>query len=395
MAAKLPNFYTFAFDFSINHNIMAIPMLDLKGQYKKIKEEIDSAIHRVLENTNFINGPEVGRFEKSLGEYLDSKHIVACANGTDALQIAMMALELKPGDEVIVPAFTYAATAEVVGLLRLVPVLVDVDSRTFNIKVEDIEPSISEKTKAIVPVHLFGQGSDMEPIMEIAAKHNLYVIEDNAQAIGAALRYRDGSRKMLGTIGDIGCTSFFPTKNLGCYGDGGAMFTQSKRIADRLKMITDHGQKVRYYHDIIGCNSRLDTIQAAILDIKLKNLNEYSKLRYEAATLYKKLLAGVEEIVLPYEADYSDHVYHQFTIQVPAESRCELKEHLAAKNIASMTYYPLSLNNQKAFTEISKIRVPLTNSERLAGSVLSLPMHTELTEETQGTICDAIKEFFS
>jgi len=373
---------------------MAIPMLDLKGQYGKIKEEVDSAIHRVLESTGFINGPEVGFFEENMGRYLDSRHVVACANGTDALQIAMMALELKPGDEVIVPAFTYAATAEVVGLLGLVPVLVDVDLHTFNIKIEDIEPSISEKTRAIVPVHLFGQGSDMERIMEIAHRYNLYVIEDNAQAIGARFRYRDGSVRALGTIGDIGCTSFFPTKNLGCYGDGGAIFTQSRKIADRLKMITDHGQKVRYYHDIIGCNSRLDTIQAAVLNIKLKRLNEYSKSRYEAAKLYKRLLAGVEEIVLPYESDNSDHVYHQFTIQVPPESRDRLKEYLAERDIASMTYYPMSLNNQKAFAGISEIRVSLANSEKLAAGVLSLPMHTELTPQIQKTICDAIREFF-
>jgi len=369
-------------------------MLDLKSQYDKIKEEMDSAIDRVLESSNFINGPEVGYFEKNLGRYLGSKYVVACANGTDALQIAMMALELKPGDEVIVPAFTYAATAEVVGLLGLVPVLVDVDPNSFNVRIEDIEPSISEKTKAIVPVHLFGQGSDMERIEKIAKEHNLYVIEDSAQAIGARYKYSDGSSKMLGTIGDIGCTSFFPTKNLGCYGDGGAMFTQSKEIADRLKMITDHGQKVRYYHDIIGCNSRLDTIQAAVLNVKLKRLEEYSKARYEAATRYKELLSGIDNIILPYESDCTDHVYHQFTVQVPPESRDKLREYLAKKNIASMTYYPMSLNNQKAFAGISKIRVPLTNSEKLAGSVLSLPMHTELTPQIQETICAAIRAFF-
>jgi len=373
---------------------MVIPMLDIKGQYNKIKEEIDSAIDYVLESSNFINGPEVGKFEKNLCRYLGSKYVIACANGTDALQIAMMALGLKPGDEVIVPAFTYAATAEVVGLLGLVPVLVDVDRHTFNIKVSDIEPSISEKTKAIVPVHLFGQGSDMEQIMKIAEMHGLYVIEDNAQAIGAQYRYSDGSTKMLGTIGDIGCTSFFPTKNLGCYGDGGALFTQSKEIAEKLKMITDHGQKVKYYHDIIGCNSRLDTIQAAVLNVKLKRLDEYSKLRYDAAVRYKELLSGIDSIVLPHESNYSSHVYHQFTIQVPPESRYQLQNYLAGKGIASTTYYPISLNHQRAFVGISKIRVPLINSEKLAASVLSLPMHTELTEEIQRTICDAVGEFF-
>ena len=379
---------------SINSYDMVIPMLDLKGQYSKIKEEIDSAIDHVLESSNFINGPEVGEFEKNLGRYLNSRYVVGCANGTDALQIAMMALKLKPGDEVIVPAFTYAATAEVVGLLGLIPVLVDVDPHTFNIRIEDIEPSISDKTKAIVPVHLFGQGSDMERIMEITQRRSLYVIEDNAQAIGAQYRYRDGSVKMLGTIGDIGCTSFFPTKNLGCYGDGGAMFTQSKAVADGLKMITDHGQKVKYYHDIIGCNSRLDTIQAAVLNVKLKRLDEYSKLRYEAAARYKEFLSGENDIILPYESDSSSHVYHQFTIQVPPESRDKLKEFLAVKGIAATTYYPMSLNNQKAFAGISKIRVSLSNSERLATSVLSLPMHTELTPQIQEKICDAVREFF-
>ncbi len=369
-------------------------MLDLKGQYKKIKEDIDKSIQNVVDNTNFINGPDVQLFEKKLGNYLSSKYVVACANGTDALQIAMMALALKPGDEVIVPAFTYAATAEVVGLLGLVPVLVDVDENNFNIKVEDIELSITAKTKAIVPVHLFGQAAPMEQIMEIANRHNLFVIEDNAQALGATYRYSDGTVKNLGTIGHIGCTSFFPTKNLGCYGDGGAIFTQSKELADRVRMVTDHGQKVKYYHDIIGCNSRLDSIQAAILNVKLDQLNNYSKLRYRAASIYKELLSDVKGIILPKEVDYSTHVYHQFTIRLE-DKRDQLKSFLASKEIASMTYYPLSLNNQKAFSSISQIRVPLVNSEKLASQVLSLPMHTELTLEVQEIICNAIKEYFN
>lgn len=367
-------------------------MLDLKGQYQKIKEDIDKSIQNVLDNTNFINGPDVHLFEKNIGEYLNSKHVIACANGTDALQIALMALELKPGDEVIVPAFTYAATAEVVGLLGLVPVLVDVDETNFNIRVEDIEPSITDRTKAIVPVHLFGQAAPMEQIMEIATKHNLFVIEDNAQALGAKYRFSDGTIKSLGTIGDIGCTSFFPTKNLGCYGDGGAIFTQNKKLAQRIRMVTDHGQKTKYYHDIIGCNSRLDSIQAAILNVKLAQLDNYSKLRYQAASIYKELLNDVDSITLPTEVDYSTHVYHQFTLRLE-DKRDELKSFLANKGIASMTYYPLSLNNQKAFSSISKIRVSLANSERLASQVLSLPMHTELTKEVQVIICDAIKEF--
>lgn len=367
-------------------------MLDLKGQYRKIKEDIDKSIQNVLDNTNFINGPDVHLFEKNLKDYLDSEHVIACANGTDALQIALMALELKPGDEVIVPAFTYAATAEVVGLLGLVPVLVDVDDVNFNIKAEDIEPSITEKTKAIVPVHLFGQAAPMEQIMEIANRHNLFVIEDNAQALGAKYTYSDGTVKSLGTIGHIGCTSFFPTKNLGCYGDGGAIFTQNKKLADRVRMVTDHGQKVKYYHDIIGCNSRLDSLQAAILNVKLAQLDNYSKLRYKAAAVYKELLSNVSCIILPKEESYSTHVYHQFTLRLNV-NRDELKSFLASKGIASMTYYPLSLNNQKAFSSISKIRVSLSNSEKLASEVLSLPMHTELTREVQVIICDAIKEF--
>ncbi|MFA6770291.1 MAG: DegT/DnrJ/EryC1/StrS family aminotransferase [Bacteroidales bacterium] len=372
---------------------MKIPMLDLKGQYQKIKKDIDSSIQNVVDNTNFINGPDVHLFEKNIGDYLGSKHVIACANGTDALQIALMALGLKPGDEVIVPAFTYAATAEVVGLLGMVPVLVDVDENNFNIKIEDIEPSITEKTKAIVPVHLFGQAAQMEQIMEIAARHNLFVIEDNAQALGATYRYSNGTVKSLGTIGDIGCTSFFPTKNLGCYGDGGAIFTQSQKLADRVRMVTDHGQKIKYYHDIIGCNSRLDSIQAAILNVKLAQLDNYSKLRYQAASIYRELLSGIDGITLPVEVDYSTHVYHQFTIRL-ADKRDELKLFLANKGIASMTYYPLSLNNQKAFSTISEIRVSLSNSEKLASQVLSLPMHTELTREVQEIICSAIKEYF-
>jgi len=372
---------------------MTIPMLDLKGQYKKIKSEVDSSIQQVIDSGIFINGKEVSDFEKNLSEFLSSKYVVACANGTDALQIAMMALELKPGDEVIVPSFTYAATAEVVGLLGLVPVLVDVDPRSFNIKVEDIEKSITPKTKAIVPVHLFGQISDMEKIMEIAGKHGLYVVEDNAQALGAIYTYSDGTKKYAGTIGHIGCTSFFPTKNLGCYGDGGALFTQDKALAEKIRMVTDHGQKVKYYHDIIGCNSRLDTIQAAVLNIKLRHLNEYSAARYKAAQKYRELLDGLDEIILPLESEFSTHVSHQFTIRV-SKGRDELKQYLFDKGIASMIYYPLALNHQKAFSSISKIKVSLENAERVAGEVLSLPMHTELGDSEQVVICNAIREFF-
>ena len=373
---------------------MNIPMLDLKGQYKKIKGEIDSSIQKVIDSAAFINGPEVHSFEHNLADYLGSKYVIGCANGTDALQIAMMALELKPGDEVIVPSFTYAATAEVVGLLGLVPVLVDVDSNSFNISVEQIEASISEKTKAIVPVHLFGQGADMDKIMEIATKHKLFVIEDNAQALGAVYTHSDGRKSHFGTIGHIGCTSFFPTKNLGCYGDGGAIMTQDPKLAERVRMVTDHGQRVKYYHDIIGCNSRLDTIQAAVLNVKLQKLDSYSQSRYDAAQIYKELLGGIEDIVLPAEVSNSTHVYHQFTLQLKKKSRDDLKEFLASKGVSSMVYYPMSLNNQKAFSSISRIGADLTNSEILASSVISLPMHTELTPEIQKTIADAVIEFF-
>src|SRR3989339_1850974 len=373
---------------------MNIPMLDLKGQYKKIKGEIDSSIQKEIDSAAFINGPQVQSFEHNLAEYLGSKYVIGCANGTDALQIAMMALELKPGDEVIVPSFTYAATAEVVGLLGLVPVLVDVDKDSFNIRVDQIEAAISEKTRAIVPVHLFGQGADMDKIMEIASRYKLFVIEDNAQALGAVYTHYDGRKSHFGTIGHIGCTSFFPTKNLGCYGDGGAIMTQDPKLAERVRMVTDHGQRVKYYHDIIGCNSRLDTLQAAVLDIKLKYLDEYSASRYGAAQIYKELLEGINEISLPQEMTYSTHVYHQFTIQV-SEKREELREYLAGKGISSMIYYPMSLNNQKAFSSISRVGTSLKNSEMLASTVLSLPMHTELTPQVQKIICEEIKFFFS
>jgi UDP-2-acetamido-2-deoxy-ribo-hexuluronate aminotransferase len=373
---------------------MNIPMLDLKGQYKKIKGDVDRSIQKVIDSAAFINGPVVHEFEDNLAGYLGSSHVIACANGTDALQIAMMSLGLERGDEVIVPAFTYAATAEVVGLLGLVPVMVDVDRDTFNIRAQDIERSISPRTRAIVPVHLFGQAAPMEEIMEIAAKHGLFVIEDDAQALGAEYRFSDGTVKKLGTIGDIGCTSFFPTKNLGCYGDGGALFTSSDELARRIRMVTDHGQSVKYYHDIIGCNSRLDSIQAAILNVKLNMLDGYSAARREAAQRYKDYLGGCEKLVMPTEADYSTHVYHQFTIKV-LSGRNELKNYLANKGIASMIYYPLSLNNQKAFSSISRIDVSLENSERLATEVLSLPMHTELNEEIQKSICEAILSFYT
>lgn len=372
---------------------MRIPILDLRSQYSKIKSEIDSSIQEVIESFAFINGPAVQLFEENLASYLDSNYVIGCANGTDALQIALMALELKPGDEVIVPAFTFAATAEVVAILNLVPVFVDVELDNLNIKIDQIESVITPKTKAIIPVHLFGQGVDMEPLMEIAKKHSLYVIEDNAQALGAKYHYKDGSSRYYGTIGHIGCTSFFPTKNLGCYGDGGAIFCQDKELATRIKMVTDHGQKVKYSHDIIGCNSRLDSLQAAILNVKLKYLTHYSQVRFEAAQLYKELLKDVKEIILPNEFSWSDHVYHQFTIRTP--KRDQLKEFLASKGIASMIYYPYPLNKQRAFSSIARMSHSLENSETLSKQVLSLPMHTELNREIQKEVADAVKQFFN
>ncbi len=372
---------------------MVVKMLDLRGQYEKIKKETDTAIQNVLDESNFIQGPDVKVFEKNLARYINSNEIISCANGTDALQIAMMALGLEKGDEVIVPAFTYVATAEVIALLGLTPVLVDVYPDTFNIKVEDIEKSISAKTKAVVPVHLFGQCANMEKLMEIANRHSLYVIEDCAQSLGAVYSFSDGTKKACGTIGNIGCTSFFPSKNLGCFGDGGAIFVQDNTLAEKLRMIANHGQRVKYQHDIIGCNSRLDTIQAAILDVKLKHLDSYEKARYDAAQYYKYLLGGVKEISLPVESDFSTHVYHQFTITT--ERRDELKEYLAKRDIPSMIYYPLSLNNQKAFEMLSVVRVSLENSEMLAKNVLSLPVHTEITKEEQAFVANAIIDFFN
>lgn len=368
-------------------------MLDLKGQYSKIQKEIDNSVKEVIDSCSFINGPAVQSFESELAAYLGSKYVMGCANGTDALQIALMALELKAGDEVIVPAFTFAATAEVVALLGMIPVFVDVDPVTFNIKPDEIERAISPKTKVIMPVHLFGQAAPMEEILKIAKRHSLFIIEDNAQALGSKYTFSDGSQKFLGTIGDIGCTSFFPTKNLGCYGDGGAIFTQDAELASKIKMVTDHGQKLKYHHDIIGCNSRLDSIQAAILSVKLKHLDSYSASRAKAASTYRELLKDINQIILPQESGDSNHVYHQFTIRVRERER--LKEFLASKEIASMTYYPLSLNKQKAFASIAVVRGSLANSETLAEEVLSLPMHTELTDEIQERICSVIKEFYN
>jgi UDP-2-acetamido-2-deoxy-ribo-hexuluronate aminotransferase len=374
---------------------MKIEMVDLKGQYAKIQNEIDNAILESIRSANFINGPAVSEFSKSLSEYLGGAYVIPCANGTDALQIAMMALGLEPGDEVIVPSFTYVATAEVIGLLGLVPVMVDVDPYHFNITRENIEKAISSKTKAIVPVHLFGQCADMESIIELAKEKGLYVIEDTAQAIGAKYTFTDGTIKHAGTIGDIGCTSFFPSKNLGCYGDGGALFTQNPILAEKIKMIANHGQSKKYVHKYIGVNSRLDTIQAAVLIIKLKHLDDYSNSRNKAAEQYDRLLDGVKNLQIPFRSNKSTHVFHQYTLVIKNNKRDALKAYLEEKNIPAMIYYPIPLNEQEAYSALGFIADNLTETQQLCKSVLSLPMHTELTLDQQVYITDAIKSFLN
>lgn len=369
-------------------------MVDLAGQYEKIQTEIDAAVLKVLKNANFINGQEVEDFSKNLSGYLDGAHVIPCANGTDALQIAMMALDLEPGDEVIVPAFTYVATAEVIGLLHLKPVMVDVDPLNFNVTIHNISAAITNNTRAIVPVHLFGQCADMEPILELAKKHNLYVIEDTAQAIGAVYTFSDGTKRQAGTIGDIGCTSFFPSKNLGCYGDGGAVYTRNEDLAKKIKMIANHGQVKKYIHRYIGVNSRLDTIQAAILDIKLQHLNEYIQARQNAALVYDNLLKDINGLIVPNRVANSSHVFHQYTLIVKDGKRDALKEYLNNAGIPAMIYYPVPLNEQEAYKKIGQVRDKLNVTNNLCSSVLSLPMHTELTKEHQEFISNAIKSFF-
>ena len=369
-------------------------MVDLKGQYQKIKPEVDAAIQSVIDSTSFINGQAVKDFAANLEKYLGVKHVIPCGNGTDALQIAMMALKLKPGDEVIVPAFTYVATAEVIGLLGLTPVMVDVNPKTFTVERQNIVKAITANTKAIVPVHLFGQSCDMEPILKLAKEQGLYVIEDNAQAIGAEYTFSDGHKAKTGTMGTIGCTSFFPSKNLGCYGDGGALCTNDDALAERIRMVANHGQKKKYYHSVIGCNSRLDTIQAAILDVKLKHLDGYGKARHDAAAYYSENLKDVKGIEIPFEAENSTHVYHQYTLKVLDGKRDALKKHLEDNGIPSMIYYPLPLQEQEAFQFITRTAESLDNAKKLSDSVLSLPMHTELTSKEQDFIIDKIRKFF-
>ena len=374
---------------------MKIEMVDLIGQYLKIQDKIDAAIQNVVHSANFINGPQVESFKQNLSNFLGGSYVIPCANGTDALQIAMMALDLQPGDEVIVPSFTYVATAEVIGLLRLKPVMVDVDPIHFNITKANIEQAIGPKTKAIVPVHLFGQCADMEPILAIAKEKGLYVIEDTAQAIGAVYTFSDGIQKQAGTMGHIGCTSFFPSKNLGCSGDGGAIFTNDPVLAERIKMVANHGQVKKYVHKYIGVNSRLDTVQAAILDIKLKYLDQYSAARRAAADLYDSLLSDIDGLQTPVRAKNSTHVFHQYTMVIDNGKRDALKKHLQDAGIPAMVYYPIPLSNQEAFRTIGTVMGSLEVTERLCASVLSLPMHTELSNYQVKFIADTISRFFN
>ena len=370
-------------------------MVDLKSQYQKIKLEVDAAIQDVIDNTAFINGPAVQQFQKDLETYLDVKHVIPCANGTDALQVAMMALNLKPGDEVITTSFTFIATAEVIALLGLTPVLVDVEEGTFNIDPEAFERAITPKTKAVVPVHLFGQCANMEQIMEISEKHNLFVIEDTCQAIGADYIYMDGSRKKAGTIGHVGCTSFFPSKNLGCYGDGGAIFTNDDELAKQLRIIVNHGMVVRYYHDLVGVNSRLDSIQAAVLKVKLQRLDEYAKARNYAATYYNNAFANCSNLKTPVTASYTDHVFHQYTLVTNGIDRAKLIDYLGAKGIPAMIYYPVPLHLQKAYLDPRNKAGDFPITEKLSHSVISLPMHTELDDEQLEFITSSILEFIN
>lgn len=358
-----------------------IQMVDLQTQYQQIKPEIDAAIQRVIDDATFIKGPQVTDFSVALASWLSVRHVIPTGNGTDALQIALMALGLKEGDEVITPDFTFIATAEVVALLGLTPVVVDVDRDTMNISIDAVRKAITPKTKAIVPVHLFGQCADMEPLLQLAKENNLYVVEDACQAIGAEYIFSDGTRKKAGTIGHIGCTSFFPSKNLGCYGDGGAIFTDDDELAKRMQAIANHGMVIRYHHDMVGVNSRLDSIQAAVLGVKLTHLDEYTAQRQLAADYYDRAFANNKSLTCPARAKYSTHVFHQYTLQVNNYDRDTLREQLREAGIPAMVYYPVPLHMQKAYHDQRYRQGDFPASEYLASCVLSLPMHTCLTQE--------------
>ena len=369
-----------------------IQMVDLQSQYQRIKQDIDNGIQEVIQSAAFIKGKKVTDFQHNLEQYTGAKHVIPVGNGTDALQIALMALGLKPGDEVITPTFTFIATAEVVALLGLTPVVVDVDWDTMNMDMDAVRRAITPKTKAIVPVHLFGQCVEMEALMDLAKEHNLYIIEDACQAIGAQYTFSNGETKQAGTMGHIGCTSFFPSKNLGCYGDGGAIFTNDDELAARMQAIANHGMVVRYHHDIIGVNSRLDSIQAAVLDAKLPHLDEYIAARQQAAAYYDKVFASNEKVLIPCRAPHSTHVFHQYTLRVIGADRDSLREGLAEKGIPAMIYYPVPLHQQKAYLDPRYKDGDFPIAERLAACVLSLPMHTELDEEQLEYITSAVTE---
>ena len=372
-----------------------IQMVDLISQYQKIKPAIDSAIMNVIENAQFINGPEVSSFQSELESYLGVKHVIPCANGTDALQIALMALDLKPGDEIITPSFTYIATTEVMALLGLKPVFVEVDKDTFCIDPTVIEAAITSKTKAIVPVHLYGQAANMDAINKIAKKHNLFVIEDNAQAIGSDYYHEDGTVSKTGTISDIGCTSFFPSKNLGCYGDGGAICTNNDELAAKMRMIANHGQSKRYYHDVVGCNSRLDSIQAAVLRIKLRELDSYILARRKVADHYDSFFTAFDQIKTPVRGKESNHVFHQYTLKLEGLDRDALNIFLATKDVPSMIYYPVPAHRQKMFSAFGSENTILPITDWLTERVISLPIHTEMEEEQLNLICSSVAEFIN
>ena len=378
-------------------------MVDLQSQYSKIQNEVDSSVLNVMSEASFINGPSVKKFQKNFENYLNVKHVIPCANGTDALQIAMMGLNLTPGDEVITTNFTFAATVEVIALLKLTPVLVDVDLLTYNIDCEKLENAINQKTKAIVPVHLFGQPANMEKIMSIAKKYNLFVIEDNAQAIGSSYQFKSGDKLKTGTIGNIGATSFFPSKNLGCFGDGGALFTNDDDLAHKVRGIVNHGMYKRYHHDVVGVNSRLDSLQAAVLDAKLPHLDSYNKSRQQAAKKYSEALKDLNEIITPKfsngcidicESCYC-HVFHQYTIRVLSNKRDKLAQYFSDLKIPFGIYYPIPLHRQKAYDTKDYKDVDFPNTIRLCDEVISLPMHSELDDDQINFICDKIKDFLN
>lgn len=371
-----------------------IQMVDTKTQYLAIKEEVDAAIHEVLDSAAYINGKAVKDFAQNLSTYLGAKHVIPCANGTDALQIAMMALGLQPGDEVITPSFTYIATTEVVALLNLKPVFVDVDPVTYCMDIESLKKAITPKTKAIVPVHLYGQAAPMEEILAIAKAHNIFVIEDNAQAIGCDYTFSDGTKKKTGTMGHIGATSFYPSKNLGAFGDGGALFTNDDALASKMAMIANHGQSERYYHDVVGCNSRLDSMQAAILNIKLKHLDTYNAARQKVAAAYSNGFASISKIVTPATAKYTTHVFHQYTMQLKNVDREKFIAHLSAKDIPCMIYYPVPGHLQKMFGTADQQAWHLPVTDALTPCVCSLPIHTEMDQEQLDYIINGVQSFF-